>query len=305
MNTSRQGIYLVLLAATLWGSSGVCAQYLFESYHFSAGGMTMLRLLTAGLLLTLLGILQGNHPLAMFREATSFKRLLIFSVFGTLLVQLSFLITIQKTNAATATVLQFLAPVVLVLYTMFSKRTLPGLMTFIAVLTSLAGTVLMATHGDLSSLQLPVWGLIWGLISAGAAAFNSSYSSKLIRQFGTLPVVGISMLIAGGCLIPFCLPGLHLGQLDTTGWLALGYLVLVGTALTFSLFLKGAFLTGSQNASILSCAEPLSSTILSVLMLGVSFGVAEWTGSLLIILSVIFITLAPDKQRAKTTLTEL
>lgn len=305
MNTSRQGIYLVLLAATLWGSSGVCAQYLFEKYHFSAGGITMLRLLAAGLVLTMLGILQGNHPLAMFRESVTFRRLLIFSVFGTLLVQLSFLITIQKTNAATATVLQFLAPVVLVLYTVFSKRTLPGLMILIAVLTSLAGTVLMVTQGNLASLQLPLWGIIWGLISAGAAAFNSAYSSALIRQFGTLPVVGISMLIAGCCLMPLCLPGLHLRQLDTAGWLALGYLILVGTAITFSLFLRGAFLTGSQNASILSCAEPLSSTVLSVLLLGVSFGVAEWAGSLLIILSVIFISVAPDKQRAKTTLTEL
>lgn len=113
------------------------------------------------------------------------------------------------------------------------------------------------------------------------------------------------MLIAGCCLVPVYLPGLNLHQLDATGWAAMGFLIVIGTALTFSLFLRGAFLTGSQNASILSCAEPLSSTILSVLLLGVSFGVAEWVGSLLIILSVIFITLAPDRLRTKTKITAL
>ncbi|GAA0493131.1 hypothetical protein GCM10009413_30720 [Tatumella punctata] len=106
MNTSRQGIYLVLLAATLWGSSGVAAQYLFENYLFSAGGITMIRLIAAGLLLSILGVLQGNHPLAMFRQRQALLKLIIFSLFGTLMVQLSFLMTIEKTNAATATVLQ-------------------------------------------------------------------------------------------------------------------------------------------------------------------------------------------------------
>ncbi|GAA0493139.1 hypothetical protein GCM10009413_30730 [Tatumella punctata] len=188
---------------------------------------------------------------------------------------------------------------------MIARKRLPGAVICLAVLTSLAGTLLMATHGHLTSLQLSVTGLVWGLISACAAAFNSSYSSGLIRQFGTLPVVGISMLIAGCSLMPFYLPGLNLHQLDTAGWSAMGFLVLIGTALTFSLFLKGAFLTGSQNASVLSCAEPLSSALLSVLLLGVSFGIAEWTGSLLIMLSVVFITLAPDPERSKRKLTSL
>ena len=265
----------------------------------------MIRLLSSGLILTLLGLFQGNQPVKMFRERPTMIRLIIFSLFGTLMLQLSFLNTIEKTNAATATVLQFLAPVVLVLYTVVVRRKLPGMMICIAVLTSLAGTVLMATQGDLTSLQLSVSGLIWGLISACAAAFNAGYSSDLIRRFGTLPVVGISMLIAGGVLVPFYLPGLDLHMLDTAGWFALGYLVLIGTALTFSLFLKGAHLTGSQNASILSCAEPLSSAFLSVILLGVPFGFPEWTGSLLILFSVVLITLAPDRNRSARQLTEL
>ncbi|MCH1623346.1 DMT family transporter, partial [Enterobacter hormaechei] len=39
------------------------------------------------------------------------------------------------------------------------------------------------------------------------------------------------------------------------------YLVVIGTALTFSLYLKGAQMIGGPKASILSCAEPLSSAL--------------------------------------------
>ena len=43
---------------------------------------------------------------------------------------------------------------------------------------------------------------------------------------------------------------------------------MIGTALTFSLYLKGAQMIGGPKASILSCAEPLSSALLSVVLLG-------------------------------------
>ncbi|WP_348250886.1 EamA family transporter, partial [Salmonella enterica] len=52
--------------------------------------------------------------------------------------------------------------------------------------------------------------------------------------------------------------------------LAFFYLVVTGTSLTFSLYLKGAQRIGGPKASILSCAAPLSSALLSLLLLGIS-----------------------------------
>jgi drug/metabolite transporter (DMT)-like permease len=63
------------------------------------------------------------------------------------------------------------------------------------------------------------------------------------------------------------------------------------TSLTFSLYLKGAQMIGGPKASVLSCAEPLSSALLSVLLLGVSFAVPDWIGTLLILSSVVLISL--------------
>ena len=49
--------------------------------------------------------------------------------------------------------------------------------------------------------------------------------------------------------------------IDGSLLLAFFYLVVIGTALTFSLYLKGAQMIGGPKASILSCAEPLSSAL--------------------------------------------
>ena len=67
--------------------------------------------------------------------------------------------------------------------------------------------------------------------------------------------------------------------------------MVVGTALTFSIYLKGAQLIGGPKASILSCAEPLSSALLSLALLGVTFTFPDWLGTLLIVSSVALISM--------------
>jgi drug/metabolite transporter (DMT)-like permease len=51
MGSTRKGMLNVLIAAVLWGSSGVCAQYIMEKSHISSPYLTMVRLLFTGVIL--------------------------------------------------------------------------------------------------------------------------------------------------------------------------------------------------------------------------------------------------------------
>ena len=117
-------------------------------------------------------------------------------------MQLTFLLTIEKSNAATATVLQFLSPTIIVAWFAgaenASRRVCP-----VSDFTSLIGTFLLVTHGDPTSLSISPAALFFGIASAFAAAFYTTYPSALIARYGTLPIVGWSMLIAGLMLTPF------------------------------------------------------------------------------------------------------
>ena len=292
MGSTRKGMLNVLIAAVLWGSSGVCAQYIMEQSQMSSQFLTMTRLIFAGLILLTLSFVHGDKIFSIINNHKDAISLLIFSVVGALTVQLTFLLTIEKSNAATATVLQFLSPTIIVAWFSLVRKSRPGILVFCAILTSLIGTFLLVTHGNPTSLSISPAALFWGIASAFAAAFYTTYPSTLIARYGTLPVVG------GLILLPFYARQGTNFVVNGSLILAFFYLVVIGTSLTFSLYLKGAQLIGGPKASILSCAEPLSSALLSLLLLGITFTLPDWLGTLLILSSVILISM-DSRRRAR------
>lgn len=258
--------------------------------------LTMVRLLFAGFILLTLGFMHGDRIFRLFRQPKDALSLLIFSLVGAMTVQLTFLQAIENSNAATATVLQFLSPTIIVAWFAVVRKTRPGWLVLSAIFTSLIGTFLLVTHGNPTSLSISGAALFWGIASAFAAAFYTTWPSTLIARYGTLPIVGWSMLLGGAFLLPFYAEKGSNIVVNSRLILAFFYLVVIGTSLTFSLYLKGAQMIGGPKASILSCAEPLSSALLSVILLGVSFALPDWLGTLLILFSVVLISLDSRKR---------
>ncbi len=73
----------------------------------------MTRLIFAGLILLTLSFVHGDKIFSIINNHKDAISLLIFSVVGALTVQLTFF-NHRKSNAATATVLQFLSPTIIV-----------------------------------------------------------------------------------------------------------------------------------------------------------------------------------------------
>ena len=186
MGSTRKGMLNVLIAAVLWGSSGVCAQYIMEQSQMSSQFLTMTRLIFAGLILLTLSFVHGDKIFSIINNHKDAISLLIFSVVGALTVQLTFLLTIEKSNAATATVLQFLSPTIIVAWFSLVRKSRPGILVFCAILTSLVGTFLLVTHGNPTSLSISPAALFWGIASAFAAAFYTTYPSTLIARYGLM-----------------------------------------------------------------------------------------------------------------------
>ena len=96
MGSTRKGMLNVLIAAVLWGSSGVCAQYIMEQSQMSSQFLTMTRLIFAGLILLTLSFVHGDKIFSIINNHKDAISLLIFSVVGALTVQLTFLLTIER-----------------------------------------------------------------------------------------------------------------------------------------------------------------------------------------------------------------
>ena len=182
------GVFCAVAGAALWGFSGACAQFLFAGYEISALFITVVRMLGAGVLFAIVLVARWRNDL---------KRLLVFGSFGLFLDQFAYIMTIGFTNAGTATVLQGLNMVFVVVTTCLIVRRRPHAREVAGVVCALAATVLIATGGELGSLKMPVPGLAWGIVNAAAVAFYVMYPQRLFAQWGSVAVTGLGMLFGG------------------------------------------------------------------------------------------------------------
>ncbi len=287
----KKGILLVLVAATLWGVSGSVSQYLFERHQFSAEWLTVARLLLSGLIILSLAYKKyGNGILSIWQDKQDRLKIIIFGIVGTLAIQYTYLAAIQHGNAATATILQYLSPVIITCYLIIISKRLPRLSILFAVLFAILGTFMLVTGGSLQSLSISGWAVFWGLSSAFAAAFYTLYPRQLLTHWDATVVVGWGMLIGGVFFSFFQHPWNIEGQWSLPSLIAFLFIIVFGTALAFYLYLESLKYLSATEVSVLGSAEPLSAAFLAVVWLHVPFGFAEWFGTLCIIGTIILLT---------------
>lgn len=293
---------MVLTGTVCWGLSGTVAQHLFQNEGFHPGWMVTVRLILSGSLL-LIGIsLWRKDPAVggIWRNRKDRLRLLLFAILGMLAVQYTYFSAIAAGNAATATLLQYLGPVLITGYWAFSEGRPPNAREIASVLLALAGTFLLVTGGHPDSLSISGAALFWGLASAAALAFYTLYPSKLLRRWGSAPVVGWGMVIGGIALSVVHPPWPSGGTWTPVNVLFILFVILFGTLLPFFLYLESLRHIRPTETGLLSSAEPLTAALTAVLWLGVPFGVPEWAGALCIVATVILLSAGESGKREES-----
>ena len=281
------GLIIAVIAAILWGFSGTCAQYIFAVFHLDPSHLTAIRMVCAGFILILVGFLVDRKNMtAIWKEKKAAARLLLFSVFGIMLCQLSYLQAIAYSNSGTATTLQYIGPVIIMGISCITARRLPEKKEALAICLAVFGVFLIATHGNITNLVITRAGLFWGLMAAATLASYTLIPQKIIKKFGSIPVTGYGMTIGGAVL--FFLSRSWEAGLPSDGrfWWAFGVIVIFGTVLAFTLFLKGSVMVGPVKASMIASLEPVSATVTMILLLGEPFHFIEGLGFLSILATV-------------------
>jgi drug/metabolite transporter (DMT)-like permease len=277
---SGWGALSVLSGAVLWGLSGTAAQALFRHHAVDPGWLVSVRLAAAGLLM--LATLAAQKGWAAFTLAWSSVRraaaLALFGVAGMLVVQYAYLLAIAASNAATATLLQYLAPAMVVLWTALLGRRWPPWVHLGAVALTLAGTYLLATAGPGSSLHLAPAALIWGLLSAVALAFYSLFPGRLLSTLGAPLTVAWGFLWGAAVMAAVNPPWRVPAHLSLGDWLLVAFVVVFGTLVAFTLYLNGLRALSPVLASLLGTAEPLAAAVAGVVWLHVRLNGWQWAG---------------------------
>ena len=259
---------------------------------------------SGALFLVLLFATRRERLVAMLRDRASFRRLVIFGVFGLFACQFSYIASIGCTNAGTATVLQSLGTVWVMLAACALAKKPPRAGEALGLVLALAATFLIATQGDPSSLALPAAGLAWGLVNSLTVAIYIMYPKRLMFVWGTLLTTGAGMAIGGVAAgIAWAAPAVWGGAvvmpaLDATGWFVLAAIAVLGTFAAFTLYLHGVALVGPVTGSLLGAMEPVSATVFAALWLGTSFTGYDWAGFLLMASMILLVSVAGRKKKS-------
>ncbi|HFH9013563.1 TPA: DMT family transporter [Streptococcus agalactiae] len=290
MTKKEKGTMMTLAAGLAWGISGISGQYLM-SHGVHVNLLTSLRLLITGIfLLSLARSKQKEHLVAAWKQPKFLKQVLLFSIFGLVLNQYAFLRAIHLTNAGTATVLQYMAPILILSIVCILNRQRPTSFEIIAIAMAILGTYMIATHGKLGSLAITPKGLMWGLGSAITYSIYILLPVKLIHEWGSTIVIGSGMFI-GGILFSLVTKAWQYPlQINVMSILAYIGIIGIGTIFAYTFFLKGVSIVGAVKGSLLASVEPASSVFLTVLVLGEIFYPIDLLGMLFIFLAVTLIS---------------
>ena len=307
MSKTQKGVFLAVLGGLCWAGSGACGQYLFEK-GYAVEWVSFYRLFFSGLFLSLFSLgffskalFTGQKSLSLnkfslFKSPANAASLAIFGLIGLMGCQYTYFKAISYLDAGTATMIQYTAPVLIMLIVCLGLRKLPRLGEFIALCAVLVGMYLLATKGDFKSLNLSLEGLLWGIASAfgivfyslGARAIIARYSLSFVMGFGSLLGAAVLGAISGVFALSY--------EADLRLYAAMAFIVVIGTIVAFCAYLKALDYIDAVKASIIACIEPVFAAFLAFIFLGTHYGSLDIFAFGLILLSVILVSFAKKKE---------
>lgn len=272
MSDRVKGAFLTMFGGTCWGVSGCIGQYLFTRQGMDSTWLVPIRLGLAGLLICGYYLLRSPQILfAPWRSWRNARDLVIYGLAGVSCCQFLYFLTIQLSTAGTATILQDLSPVLILLILCRKERRAPRLFEVFSILLALLGVFFLTTHGSLTNLAVSPAALTAGVGSAVCVVIYTMWPKNLQKQYPTPMLQGWAFLM-GGAVFSLVFRPWEIGYVpNLVGCAGIAGVVLIGNVLAFSCYMSGVKLIGPQRSSLYSFAEPVTAAILSTLVLGSDF----------------------------------
>lgn len=305
-----KGYGLALFAAACWATGGLTAKWLFtgsgtatSSWPVQPPGIVIDPTeLSAGRALMAFGIL-AVYLLATRRDELRVSPrhipfLALFGVVGLAGVHFTYFKTISLTNVATAILLEYLAPVVvLVVSVLFMGHrftwTLP-----LGVALSVGGCALVVGALGGTGLLVTPDGILWGLVSAVFFATYSLMGSVAVTRFSPYTTLVYGLLFASLFWLLALGPARVLGLFGDARTVAvLVVMAVLSTILPFASFLAALRMIPPTNATVASTVEPVLAGGGALLLFGETMTWMQVMGGLLVIAAIVVVQLPERTQR--------
>ncbi|WP_034920172.1 EamA family transporter [Gillisia sp. CAL575] len=297
-NSVLKGSLLVALGAS---SYGMLTTFVKMAY---AEGYTSYEITFSQMLLGLIGLIILNlifvKEKQSYIEQTKTKSILKLMAAGTSLglTSIFYYFAVKYIPVSIGIVLLMQSVWISVLLESIITKKKPGLNKILAVIVILIGTVL-ATNILIDAVELDWRGIGWGLLAAVSYTITIYTSNTVALHLHSFRR-SLWMMLGGTIIIaiisaPFLLEQFNLEIFKKWGLL----LALFGTILPPILFTSGMPKINVGLGAIISSVELPVAVILAYLLLGEVINIYQWTGIIIIIVSVILMNMSKLFKRKK------
>ena len=222
-------------------------------------------------LLVLLALLVGSKGWQRIKlPARDLAYCFLLGALGVAISNYFYYIAIQRTNVATAIIVQYTAPVWVLLYVVARGQQKLSLQKVAAVALAVTGIALVInvfTQG--SALRLDAYGLGAALLASFSFAFYNVAGHRILVCYDRWRVLVWTLTAASAFWLvvnpPWKIAAAHYAPMQ---WLFLFVFSMISVLAAFSLYFLGLQYLEPARAIIASCLEPVFSILLAALLLG-------------------------------------
>lgn len=295
------GIALGLAAGLAFGAGGAIVKPLLEA-GWSPGAAVLFRVIVAALLLAAPGLIALRFDLRPLWRAK--WTVLVYAVIAVAGVQLAFYTALARIPVSTALLIEYLAPVALVLFAWVRTRHVPQLVVLAGSVVAIAGLVLVV--GPAGGALDPFGVLMAGVAMIGVAVY---YVIGERDDLGVPPIALAAAGLAIGAvvlgiaaltgLVPFQVAFVEVDFLGATApwWVPVLTVGAFSTAFAYVAGIQAIRMLGTRLSSFLGLSEVIFAAVVAWVLLGEAIGPVQAIGGLLILGGIVLVRLerrAPD-----------
>lgn len=287
-----RGYLLAAFAAACWATGGLTAKWLFTRVGGTIDPATLSGARAVLAFLLLVAVVGLGRPSDLRVRPRDLPFFAVFGVFGLAMVHFTYFKTISLTNVATAILLEYLAPVLILAFSVvfLAERLTWALPAAVAM--SVGGCALMVGVVGGEGLAVSPEGIAWGLASAVFFALYTVLGKYAAHRFSQWTLLTYGLGAAALFWVVFLGPSAILGLLADPGRFgAVVFVAIVSTIAPFAAYLTALHHIDATKASITATLEPGIAAIAAFLLLGEALSPLQLLGGAIVLAAILVVQL--------------